>query len=97
MATTRRAGRRRVDIKVTLYSRNGQVISRNYIEVARALEGVKGDAVIDGELVALDENGVSHFQLGANGHHGPRMAGPRRRRGLPIHKLAIVACSRAGE
>ena len=49
--------------KVTLYSRNGQVISRNYIEVARALEGVKGDAVIDGELVALDENGVSHFQL----------------------------------
>jgi bifunctional non-homologous end joining protein LigD len=27
------------------------------------LEGVKGDAVIDGELVALDEYGVSHFQL----------------------------------
>lgn len=49
--------------KVTLYSHNGQVISRNYIEVARALEGVRGDAVIDGELVALDENGVSHFQL----------------------------------
>jgi bifunctional non-homologous end joining protein LigD len=49
--------------KVMLYSRNGQVISRNYIEVARALEGVRGDAVIDGELVALDENGVSHFQL----------------------------------
>jgi bifunctional non-homologous end joining protein LigD len=48
---------------VTLYSRNGQVISRNYIEVAKALEGVKGDAVIDGELVALDEYGVSHFQL----------------------------------
>ena len=49
--------------KVTLYSRNGQVISRTYIEVASALEGVKGSAVIDGELVALDENGVSHFQL----------------------------------
>jgi bifunctional non-homologous end joining protein LigD len=49
--------------KVTLYSRNGQVISRNYIEVAEALESVRGDAVIDGELVALDENGVSHFQL----------------------------------
>jgi bifunctional non-homologous end joining protein LigD len=49
--------------KVTLYSRNGQIISCNYIEVARALEGVRGDAVIDGELVALDENGVSHFQL----------------------------------
>jgi len=49
--------------KVTLYSRNGLIVSRNYIEVAQALEGVKGDAVIDGELVALDENGVSHFQL----------------------------------
>jgi bifunctional non-homologous end joining protein LigD len=51
------------DGKVTLYSRNGKIISHSYIEVARALEGVKGDAVIDGELVALDANGVSHFQL----------------------------------
>ena len=41
--------------KVTLYSRNGKIISDSYIEVAKALEGVKGDAVIDGELVALDE------------------------------------------
>jgi bifunctional non-homologous end joining protein LigD len=49
--------------KVTLYSRNGKVISTNYIEVARALEGVKADAVIDGELVALNKAGVSHFQL----------------------------------
>jgi len=51
---------------VTLYSRNGKIISHSYIEVAGALEGVKGDAVIDGELVALDENGVSHFQLMQN-------------------------------
>jgi bifunctional non-homologous end joining protein LigD len=49
--------------KVTLYSRNGKIISHSYGEVAKALEGVKGDAVIDGELVALDTNGVSHFQL----------------------------------
>jgi bifunctional non-homologous end joining protein LigD len=49
--------------KVTLYSRNGKIISHSYIEVAKALEGVKGNAVIDGELVALDTNGVSHFQL----------------------------------
>ena len=33
------------------------------MEVAKALEGVKGDAVIDDELIALDEHGVSHFQL----------------------------------
>jgi bifunctional non-homologous end joining protein LigD len=51
------------DGKVTLYSRNGKVISNNYIEVAKALEHVKADAVIDGELVALDKKGVSHFQL----------------------------------
>jgi bifunctional non-homologous end joining protein LigD len=51
------------DGKVTLYSRNGKIISNNYIEVAKALEGVKADAVIDGELVALDKNGISHFQL----------------------------------
>jgi bifunctional non-homologous end joining protein LigD len=49
--------------KVTLYSRNGKIISQSYIEVAGALEGVRGNAVIDGELVALDTNGVSHFQL----------------------------------
>jgi bifunctional non-homologous end joining protein LigD len=49
--------------KVALYSRNGKIISHSYIEVAKALEGVKGDAVIDGELVAIGEDGVSHFQL----------------------------------
>jgi bifunctional non-homologous end joining protein LigD len=49
--------------KVALYSRNGKIISHSYIEVAEALEGVKGDAVIDGELVAIGKDGVSHFQL----------------------------------
>src|ERR1700716_3384977 len=49
--------------KVALYSRNGKIISRSYVEVAKALEDVKGDAVIDGELVAIGKDGVSHFQL----------------------------------
>jgi bifunctional non-homologous end joining protein LigD len=49
--------------KVTLYSRNGKIVSDSYRDVARALECVKGDAVLDGELVALDESGVSRFQL----------------------------------
>src|SRR6266702_8754079 len=49
--------------KVALYSRNGKIISRSYMEVAKALEGVKGDAVIDGELVAIGKDGVLHFQL----------------------------------
>jgi hypothetical protein len=43
--------------KVALYSRNGKIISHSYIEVAKALEGVKGDAVIDGELVAIGKDG----------------------------------------
>ena len=34
--------------RVALYSRNGKIISRCYVEVAKALEGVKMDAVIDG-------------------------------------------------
>jgi bifunctional non-homologous end joining protein LigD len=51
------------DGSVTLYSRNGQIISHKYIEVAKALQRLKGDAVIDGELVAVGKDGVSHFQL----------------------------------
>jgi bifunctional non-homologous end joining protein LigD len=49
--------------KVTLYSRNGKIISDSYLPIARALEKVKGNAVIDGELVALDAHGISRFQL----------------------------------
>src|SRR4051794_1606014 len=49
--------------RVTLYSRNGKIISDNYIEVAKALEGMKHDAVLDGELVAIGSDGLSHFQL----------------------------------
>jgi bifunctional non-homologous end joining protein LigD len=49
--------------KVSLYSRNGKIISSSYVEVAKALEAVKGDAVVDGELVAIGKDGVSHFQL----------------------------------
>ena len=48
---------------VTLYSRNGLVVSDNYKPIAKALEKMKRDAVIDGELVALDAHGISRFQL----------------------------------
>jgi bifunctional non-homologous end joining protein LigD len=49
--------------RVTLYSRSGLIVSDNYKPIAKALEKVKKDAVIDGELVTLDERGVSRFQL----------------------------------
>ncbi|MGA7323146.1 MAG: non-homologous end-joining DNA ligase, partial [Rhodomicrobium sp.] len=49
--------------KVTLYSRNGKIISDRYRHVAKALEKVQRGAVLDGELVALDAQGISRFQL----------------------------------
>jgi bifunctional non-homologous end joining protein LigD len=49
--------------RVALYSRSGLIVSKTYKPIAKALEKLKGDAVIDGELVALDANGVSRFQL----------------------------------
>ncbi len=49
--------------RVTLYSRSGLIVSETYKPIAKALEKVKRDAVMDGELVALDKNGVSRFQL----------------------------------
>ena len=48
---------------VTLYSRNGLIVTDNYMPIAKALEKVEKDAVIDGELVAIDAHGISRFQL----------------------------------
>jgi bifunctional non-homologous end joining protein LigD len=46
-----------------LYSRNGIDISRKYPTICAALAKIKHEAVLDGELVALDEHGRSRFQL----------------------------------
>jgi bifunctional non-homologous end joining protein LigD len=46
-----------------LYSRNGLDISRKYPSIVAALAKIKDSAVLDGELVALDRNGRSRFQL----------------------------------
>jgi bifunctional non-homologous end joining protein LigD len=56
--------------KVTLYSRNGTVVSDRYKPVTAALGAIGHDAVIDGELVALDRHGVSRFQLLQNALRG---------------------------
>src|SRR6185312_8019795 len=48
---------------ITLYSRNGEVVSTRYKLIAEALEQVGQDSVTDGELVAFDKRGISHFQL----------------------------------
>jgi hypothetical protein len=38
-------------------------VSDNYQPIAKALEKVRHDCAIDGELVAIDAHGISHFQL----------------------------------
>jgi bifunctional non-homologous end joining protein LigD len=49
--------------RVTLYSRSGKTLSGRYVPIAKALEMIKIDCVLDGELVALDSEGRSRFQL----------------------------------
>jgi bifunctional non-homologous end joining protein LigD len=47
----------------SLYSRNGNDISLKYPSICAALAALRHEAVLDGELVALDERGRSRFQL----------------------------------
>lgn len=49
--------------EVRLYSRGGKNLTNVYPAIAKALTKVRHDAVIDGELVALDRKGRSSFQL----------------------------------
>jgi bifunctional non-homologous end joining protein LigD len=51
------------DGSVSLYSRNLIDLSGKYPSICRALRGIGHFAVIDGELVALDAEGRSRFQL----------------------------------
>ena len=48
---------------VSLYSRNHQDFNKKFPEVVSALEQIDHDIVLDGEVVVLDENGKSQFQL----------------------------------
>jgi len=50
--------------RVQLWSRNRNSLARDYPEVVEALRQLRCDsAVLDGEIVALDDKGRSHFQL----------------------------------
>lgn len=49
--------------RAALYSRNGNDISKKYPSICAALAAIKQEAVLDGELVALDAHGRSRFQL----------------------------------
>jgi bifunctional non-homologous end joining protein LigD len=48
---------------VRLWSRNGVDVTKKYAVLLPALKKIRGSAVLDGELVALDARGRSRFQL----------------------------------
>ncbi|HVX52728.1 MAG TPA: DNA ligase D, partial [Chitinophagaceae bacterium] len=50
------------DNKLKLYSRNGLSFINKYPAVAEAIQSIKADAVLDGEIVLLDEKGRPSFQ-----------------------------------
>ena len=49
--------------EVTLFSRNQKVLNRRFSSVVQALASLRGEFVLDGELVALDPQGRPSFQL----------------------------------
>jgi DNA ligase D-like protein (predicted ligase) len=49
--------------EITLFSRRGNVLNRKFPYIAAALEGLPDDTILDGEVVALDEQGRSDFNL----------------------------------
>jgi DNA ligase D-like protein (predicted ligase) len=54
--------------KVTLYSRRGTDLSNRFKDVTAALASLPDETVIDGELVALDDQGKPNFNLLQNSH-----------------------------
>ncbi len=57
--------------RALLYSRNLNDISKKYPAICQALAAIEHKTVLDGELVALDANGRSRFQLLQNAEREP--------------------------
>jgi bifunctional non-homologous end joining protein LigD len=51
------------DGKALLYSRNGKSLTKKFAPVSDALKNFRFDAILDGEVVATDDQGVPDFQL----------------------------------
>jgi bifunctional non-homologous end joining protein LigD len=49
--------------KVTLFSRDKRILNAQFPEIARELERIENNTMLDGEIVALDEHGRPSFDL----------------------------------
>ena len=49
--------------ETTLFSRRGNILNRKFPYIVTALEALPDDTILDGEVVALDEQGRSDFNL----------------------------------
>src|SRR5450759_5262621 len=69
---------------VRLYSRNGITFENSYTLVVQELKKIRADAVLDGEIVVLNDEGHPEFQLlqhyESNTHR-------------PIHYLSLIHIS----
>ena len=61
-----------VDSKIKLYSRNQQSFNTQFAEVVEALSSLRVPAVLDGEVVAVDEQGRPHFEWLQNWRKAPQ-------------------------
>jgi ATP-dependent DNA ligase len=48
---------------VTLYSRNGKILNKRFPYIVEPLHGLPEGTVVDGEIVALDDDGRPIFNL----------------------------------
>jgi ATP-dependent DNA ligase len=49
--------------QVRLFSRNGKDLTQRFVSIARALEALPDDTVIDGEIIAYDTDGRPSFNV----------------------------------
>ncbi len=59
------------DGKAKLLSRNQSAFTQKYFPVTEALQSLDFNAVLDGEIIAIDENNLANFQLLQNWQNTP--------------------------